>query len=87
MIRLGLDAGRLETIHNDLSLSASAFVIDPCEERIHGSKKVGKEIFVLAVSGQMGMGGHEAVGVDANPVTVFIFQEEVVIKAFSRIGL
>jgi hypothetical protein len=86
VIRLRLDAGRFEPIHDYLSFSAPVFVVDPGKERVHGSKEVGEKVFIFAITGEMGMGGHETIGVNPDAITVFIFKKKVVIKLFGPIG-
>ena len=86
MVRLGFNSWGFKSVHDHLTFSMSILVIDPGKEGIDGSEKVGEEVFVFAVPSQMGMGGHEAIRIDLNPVAIFVFQKEVIIELFGPIG-
>src|SRR4030095_10724210 len=80
VVGLRLDAGGFESIHDHLAFSATVLVIDSGEQRIYGSEEVGEEVFVFAITGEMGMGGHETIGIDQNTITRFVFEKEIVIE-------
>jgi len=68
------DAGRFEAVHDHLAAASGFFVVNAGEQAVHQAKQVREELFVLAISGEMGMGGHEAIGIDRDPVSIFIFE-------------
>ena len=78
-IRLSFNDRRFETIHNELSPTVHNFVIESGEESIDDSKEVRKIFFIVNITSNMGVIGHETVGKNLNVIFVFVFEQKVVI--------
>ena len=63
------------------------FVQPSCEERVHDPKEIGEQFFIFAVTGQMGVIRHEAVGIDFDLIAIFKPEKQVVIELFHSVGL
>lgn len=87
MIEFALDHRRFEAIHDDLASSFKLAVISPGKDGVHDSKEVREQLLIHAIARQVGMVGHEAIGIDINLISGLIFEEKVIIEALRPFGL
>lgn len=86
-VPVGLDAGGLEAVHNDLSFAFELFVDRSGEEGVDELEEGGEFFFgACYFAGQMDVIVHEFVGVERDIETIFVFKEEVVIEALGPFG-
>jgi hypothetical protein len=85
-IRIGLNPGRLEAVHDNLSPAAHSPVIGPGKQRVYDPEEIGEKFFIFANSRHVGVIGHEGVGVEPDFVSIFKAEQQAVIEFLSPVS-